>query len=257
MKLGFLAGTVFAMVFSFALTGHAHKGVTSKYTYNEDVYPIFLARCGHCHVAGGVGPMSLLTYDEAFPWAESLRAELLETEGVTADRAASFIGVAHRDVSARDLDVILDWATGGTPQGDPQKMPPRVALSNEWTHGPPNLTIPLPSTYQMTADTSETTETFVLPLSLETAPLVNAVDVRPDTPAIVREVTVRVRANDGSTHDLGIWTPKQNPAPIMITPPVRLSSGSEILVRIHYKKTWKYEGQPMTDRSAVGLYFAP
>jgi hypothetical protein len=37
---------------------------------------------------------------------------------------------------------------------------------------------------------------------------------------------------------------------------VRLAPGSELIARIHYKKTWKYEGQPMTDRSTIGLYFA-
>ena len=55
----------------------AHKPITSKYTYTEDVFPIVNSRCGACHIAGGVAPMSLLTYKEAFPWAESIRVELL------------------------------------------------------------------------------------------------------------------------------------------------------------------------------------
>ena len=50
--------------------GEAHKAITSKYTYNDDVFPIFRDRCARCHVPGGVAPMSLMTYDEAFPWAE-------------------------------------------------------------------------------------------------------------------------------------------------------------------------------------------
>ena len=55
---------------SFFAVGEAHKGVTAKHTYNSDVYPIFASRCAHCHVGGGVGPMSLVSYEEAFPWAE-------------------------------------------------------------------------------------------------------------------------------------------------------------------------------------------
>ncbi len=54
--------------------GEAHKAITSKYTYNDDVFPIVRAKCGNCHVDGGVAPMSLMTYEEAFPWAESIRA---------------------------------------------------------------------------------------------------------------------------------------------------------------------------------------
>ena len=57
--------------------GEAHKAVTSKYTYNDDVFPILRERCSQCHVTGGVAPMSLMTYEEAFPWAESIRAELV------------------------------------------------------------------------------------------------------------------------------------------------------------------------------------
>ena len=57
--------------------GEAHKPITSKYTYNDDVFPILKERCSRCHVPGGVAPMSLMTYEEAFPWAESIRAELV------------------------------------------------------------------------------------------------------------------------------------------------------------------------------------
>src|SRR5213593_2211509 len=64
------------LVFSAQPT-RAHKPVTSPYTYNEQVFPVVRDRCGRCHVTGGVAPMSLMTYKEAFPWAESIRAELM------------------------------------------------------------------------------------------------------------------------------------------------------------------------------------
>ena len=49
-------------------TGEAHKAVTSKYHFNEDIFPLVRDRCGRCHVEGGVAPMSLMTYDDAAPW---------------------------------------------------------------------------------------------------------------------------------------------------------------------------------------------
>src|SRR6476620_11384998 len=101
-------------------TGEAHKTITSKFTYNADIFPIFAARCGHCHVAGGVAPMSLVSYQDSFPWAESLRAELL---GAADDETGDVIKAAHRNLSARELDMVLDWAVGGTPEGDPAKAP--------------------------------------------------------------------------------------------------------------------------------------
>jgi hypothetical protein len=237
--------------------GEAHKGVTSKFTYNAEVYPIFLNRCGHCHVTGGVGPMSLVNYEDAFPWAESLRTELLDTETARADESDSFVRAAHRDVPARELDVILDWATGGTPEGDPANAPPRAVLKNEWTHGEPRLRVPLPAAYEMPADVMEATQEFILPIMLDADRDVSAIDVLPGSPAIVREVELRVHSGDGPPRTVGTWAPKQNSAPIVMTPVARLTPDSRLVVRIHYKKTWKYEGQPMSDRSTIGLYFAP
>src|SRR5207244_3978162 len=37
----------------------------------------------------------------------------------------------------------------------------------------------------------------------------------------------------------------------------RLPAGAALAVRVHYKKTWEYERLAMTDRSSVGVYFAP
>jgi hypothetical protein len=242
----------------FTIPSQAHKGVTSKFTYNAEVYPIFLAHCGHCHVAKGVGPMSLLTYQEAFPWAESLRTELLQTEeSPSLGSFDSFVRAAHRDVPARDLDVILDWATGGTPEGDPAKSPTPVTLQNAWTHGQPHLALRPAAEYQMPADTMDATQEFVLPITLADERTVNAIDVLPGTPAIVRDVELLVRSANAGERSVGTWAPKQNPAPIVLEPAMRLAPGSEVIARIHYKKTWKYEGQPMNDRSTIGLYFAP
>ena len=44
------------------------------------MFPLFRDHCGRCHVDGGVAPMSLLTHEDAAPWAESLRLEFLSEE---------------------------------------------------------------------------------------------------------------------------------------------------------------------------------
>jgi hypothetical protein len=33
-------------------------------------------------------------------------------------------------------------------------------------------------------------------------------------------------------------------------------AGAQLAVRIHYKKTWQFEGKALSDRSTVGIYFA-
>src|SRR5882672_5497696 len=71
------AAMLFAVLALTSSRSEAHKPITSPFTYNEDVFPILRERCGRCHVAGGVAPMSLMTYKDAFPWGESIRTELV------------------------------------------------------------------------------------------------------------------------------------------------------------------------------------
>ena len=231
----------------------AHKGVTARHTYNADVFPIFANRCAHCHVAGGVGPMSLVTYQDAFPWAESLRQELLNTgEGGGDD----YVSAAHGSLTASELDVVLDWAVGGTPEGDPAKAPPPLPLKNVWAGTPPDLVLRPTSAFTVPADTMEITHEFVLPGGMARERAVRAIDVLPGTPSVVRDVAVSIRSRDGATHLIGRWTPRQVPAAVAVAPGTTLPPGADLIARIHYKKTWKYEGQALTDQSALGVYFA-
>jgi hypothetical protein len=237
----------------FPPTSDAHKAITSKYTYNADVQPIFVNRCGHCHIAGGVGPMSLVTYEEAFPWAESLRAELLDAEG---GEAGDFVTAAHRDLSARELDVILDWAVGGTPEGDGGPTVKLVSLKNQWAGEAPDLVLRPDVAFQIPGDTMEVTHEFVLPSGLGRERKISAIDLLPGVPAVVRDAIISLRAPGAAASVLGRWIPRQFPAAVAVTPGSLIPPGSELLARIHYKKTWKYEGQPIADQSAIGIYFA-
>lgn len=249
-----------AMVLSGSL-GQAHKGIASKYTYTEDVFPVFLNRCSRCHITGGVAPMSLLTYEEAYPWAEALRAELLARALPASSADDSFVRTAHTSLSARELDVILVWATGGVPVGDPAKTLPTVELRPEWPHGPPDAALPFPAEYRLEPDTMEETRDFIIPTDFGGPRWVRAVDVLPGTPAVVRDVVVYLKPRQvpsarSSEQVLATWFPQQDPRLAAMKTPVRLPAGAQLGLRVHYKKTWKYEGIAMTDRTAVGLYFA-
>src|SRR3954465_294045 len=109
------AAAAAGFVVAAAGTIDAHKAVTSKYTYNKDVFPILRDKCGRCHVDGGAAPMSLLTYNEngvgAFAWAESMR------ENLTAEAMPPWYvdptGPAVKNapqLTARELDVLITWA---------------------------------------------------------------------------------------------------------------------------------------------------
>src|SRR5499427_10628923 len=256
---------VFACVAIAIQPAGAHKAITSKYTYNDDVFPIFRERCSRCHVTGGVAPMSLMTYDDAFPWAESIRAELVAAHMPpwNADEGYGEIKRAHT-LTPKELDIILTWATGGNPRGSLDQKLPTIALKNEWKLGAPDLALKMPAEFTLAADKMEDTQEFTLPAGTTEARWVRAVDLLPGTPSIVRSATIFVKdaaapaaAGPAPERVLAHWLPGQDAEPVDSGIAFRLPAGAQIGVRIHYKKTWQFEGKALADRSAVGVYFSP
>lgn len=259
MKLRILA-IVGVLVAAVGL--QAHKPITSKYTYNDDVFPIFKEKCSHCHVDGGVAPMSLMTYEEAFPWAESIRAELIASHMPPWNAQAGYGQFKHANLlTAKEVDVILTWATGGNPRGRLEQELPKVTLVNDWTLGAPDAALKLPE-FAVPADKMEDTQEFTVATGLKEPRLVRAVDLRPGTPSVVRSAVISVKgASDAPyapEHVLGRWVPGLNPEPVdKDGAAFRLPANAELTVRVHYKKTWQFEGKALTDASTVGIYFAP
>jgi hypothetical protein len=255
-----IAAIVTAAVATLPMRTDAHKPITSPFTFSDDVLPIVKARCGSCHSPGGVAPMSLLTHDDAVPWGESIRVELMAGHmppwGVDVS-AGRFRNVQH--FSAREMNVLLTWASGGTPAG-PALQDPDGTSRPQWGLGAPDMTIPLPPV-QIAADSTQRMEQFVIPAPGR--PL-RAVDLLPGTPAIVRRATVSVRANTDTARAAGItperllalWVPGDHPVALDAGVGFEVPAGAELVVRIFYRKTWQYERQAIKDESSIGLYFA-
>src|SRR3979490_156308 len=156
LRRTFVATLVVGLCALSMIPGEAHKAITSKHTYNDDVFPILKERCSQCHVAGGVAPMSLMTYDEAFPWAESIRAELVAAHMPPWNAEDGFGNLkrAHA-LPPKALDVLLTWATGGHPRGALDQKLPAVTLKNDWTMGVPDLALKMPAEVTLAADKME------------------------------------------------------------------------------------------------------
>ena len=107
-----LVALVAALVVAATVT-RAHKAITSKYTYNEDIYPIVRAHCGACHVDGGIAPMSLMTYNDAYPWAESIKEEIISLRMPPWHAEEGFGAFRHvQTLGARELDILMEWSLG-------------------------------------------------------------------------------------------------------------------------------------------------
>ena len=46
----------------------------AQVTFAKDIAPILQRSCQNCHRPNGAGPMPLITYEDARPWARSIKA---------------------------------------------------------------------------------------------------------------------------------------------------------------------------------------
>src|SRR3977135_1701616 len=99
---------------------------TRPVTFSKDVAPIFQKACQNCHHPGAIAPMSLLTYQDARPWARSIKQKVASREMPPwyIDR---HVGVSKfkGDPSLTDAEiaVITKWVDQGAPAGNPIDMP--------------------------------------------------------------------------------------------------------------------------------------
>src|SRR5437870_5480317 len=64
----------------FAQSPAAAANATGQVTFTKDVAPILQRSCQTCHRPGMMAPMSLLTYEDARPWARSIRIKVANRE---------------------------------------------------------------------------------------------------------------------------------------------------------------------------------
>jgi len=229
----------------------AHKPTVTTFTYHKDIYPIFASKCGSCHQTGGVAPMSLLTYREAFPWAVSIKNEVLHLAmppWFADDRYGLF---KHEGgLSAEEMDTIVDWCLGGSPEGDASDRVELAETSSE-ALGEPDMVLEMPMAVLLDAGTSESVEEVVIQTAHGTDAFIRAIGFLPGAKNVVRGMTVAI---EGADVPMASWVPGQ---PVAVAPAGRghrLPSGATLTLRIHYKKTWLDDGSPVEDQSALALY---
>jgi mono/diheme cytochrome c family protein len=118
-------------------------------TFTKNVAPIFQEHCQTCHHVGTVAPMSLVTYEEARPWARAIkqRVSAREMPPWFIDRN---VGVQHfandESLSDEEIATIVKWVDSGAPMGNPADMPParKFADDQSWQFGKPDVIISLP-----------------------------------------------------------------------------------------------------------------
>jgi mono/diheme cytochrome c family protein len=119
-------------------------------TFTRDIAPILQRSCVRCHRPGGVGPMSLVEYEDV-----QLQARRIMRRTGIRDRMGAMppwyvekdIGIQHYkddpSLSSEEIASIASWARNGTPMGDPADMPTALVFPDKpgWTLGEPDLVV--------------------------------------------------------------------------------------------------------------------
>jgi hypothetical protein len=253
---GFFLGIAFALA-ATAIPVEAHKPKKTRFTYYRDVRPIFEARCGSCHREGGVGPMSLLSYKDTFPWAVSIKNRVLALSmppWFADERYGSFHEAAA--LSAAEMNTIVDWCLGGTPEGDPASVPARAQVSGD-SPGEADLLLQFRESFVLEADRGEGIHEARLETGLEREHFLRAIEFRPERPNVVRSALLFVVPRGSKAGaPVASWIAGESARVWPEGRGLRLPAGSSLSARIHYRKTWLDEGKEIRDRSAVALYLS-
>jgi hypothetical protein len=140
-------------VLSLPGVASAQQTPAKQVTFNKDVSPILQAKCQSCHEPGSIGPMSLVTYQDARPWARSIKNRV-STRQMPPWHIDRSVGVTKfkNDMSLSDEQVatIVAWVDGGALEGNPADFKAKpVAKDLFWQgerdgYGAPDLVVTAP-----------------------------------------------------------------------------------------------------------------
>ena len=199
--------------------------------------------------------MSLLRYEEALPWANAVKLTVLERRMppfLPEEDVGSWRGA--RGLTAREVDVLVEWASGGAPRGEGPDDGPEPATPPET---PADLVVSAVRDSVLSPEEAERSECVVFPVRLPADRSLAAIELRPGNASIVRGAVVYLgdtcREDDPARRDLapgdGAFEMPEGTAEV-------LHRGVSLSARIQYRKTWRLDGKPARDRSRIALRFA-
>ena len=166
----------------------------SLVTFNKDVLPILQKNCQGCHRPGEAAPMSFVTYQEARPWAKSIR------EAVLLKRMPPwFADPAHgkwandRSLSQAEIDTLTAWSDGGAPEGNAKDRPALLEFPEGWNIGKPDVVIEMPNEFAVPPSGTIEYQYVVIPTGFTEDKWVRMAEVRPGNRALVHHVIAFIR----------------------------------------------------------------
>src|ERR1700694_5160579 len=127
------------VVFGAATTLSAAPSASAP-TFSKDVAPILQNHCQECHRPGEIGPMPLLTYQQARPWAAAIKESVLLRK-MPPWFADPHYGKLANDSSPHKNQIATPaaWANKGAKPGEPKDAPAPRQFLEGWNIPKPDL----------------------------------------------------------------------------------------------------------------------
>ncbi len=245
-------------------------------TYSKHIAPILFDQCANCHRPGQAAPFSLLTYAEAKKHAKQI-AEVTASRFMPPWMPEPGFGdfVGERRLTARQLGMLQQWAAEGAPEGNPADLPSTPRWSEGWQLGQPDLVVKMPEPYTVPAEGTDVYRNFVVPIPLEKARYVRAMEFHPGNWKVVHHAFIRfdrsgecrrIDTQDPEVGFSGIHTPLTAQAPeghfvswqpgkvFAETHPGlswQLQTNTDVVLQLHLQPS----GKPESMQASVGFYF--
>jgi hypothetical protein len=252
-------------------------------TYYEHVRPILVENCVMCHVAGGVGPFPLTSYEAAVEVAESMRevtAARIMPPFLADNSGACNTWSNHRGLTDEEIATIDAWVRGGTFEGDPTTPAPTpVELP---TLSSVDGTLEMAAEFTTDASIDDEYRCFIVDPGLTSDMFLTGYDVMPGNVQRVHHVIVynpvddaaaaaavardasEGEATDGYTCYGGagvdaapvvLWAPGAGATRFPRGTGIELTAGRPLVMQIHYNNLVASD-VPATDRTRVQLSLA-
>ncbi len=231
-------------------------------TFTRDVAPIFHANCLECHRPGEAAPMSLRTYEEARPWAKSIK-EKVTSRVMPPWFADPNHGKFRNDPRLTDdqIATIASWVDAGAPRGNPADMPEVPEFTEGWRLGEPDFVIELPEV-DVPADGGDYFPDLSITPDMPEDRWVQKVEIRPSNLEVTHHVVIfmggfgggggrRGGGMMGNFDVLGVWSVGTEPNVYPEGTGRRLKQGQRLMTNMHYHPN----GTAQKDQTRIGLHF--
>jgi peroxiredoxin len=232
-------------------------------TFTNQVARILQKNCQECHRPTQIGPMALLSYDDAVSWAEMIR-EVVRDDRMPPWHADPKHGVYRNDrrMSPEDRATLLQWIELGCPRGDEKDLPPPRQYVEGWRIGKPDVVFTMPVEYDVPAKGPKAGipyRYFEVETKFDEDRWVERAEARPGASEVVHHIIVfivppglKFNARLGNAPVLCGTAPGDMPLILQPGKAKLIPKGSKLVFQMHYTPN----GRALTDRSSVGITFA-